>query len=112
MNIDYKIQEQILILILREKYLDAKNASTFKDEVFELIRTQGLYRIILDLSYLNFMDSSALRSLLIIQKFLITQGGSLKLACANTSVHKMLEISAVRQMFGIFNTIEEAIRAF
>ncbi len=58
-----------LVVSLKEKRLDAVIAASFRDALVERI-DQGQRNLVLDLGYVNFMDSSGLGALVFVMKHL------------------------------------------
>lgn len=112
MELVHHIQDNLLIIAPKGDNLDAKNASSFKEDVLKLIRQAELFNLILNLTHLQFIDSSGLGALLSLQRTLHAQGGSLKLVHLNKSIRTMFEIVSMHRIFDIFNTVDEAIQSF
>jgi anti-anti-sigma factor len=64
--------------------------------------------LIIDLSGLRFMDSSALHVLLRANRAMDRQGGVLALACPREAVAKMLRLTAADQLIPVYASIGEA----
>lgn len=112
MKFSHDIKDQILVITLQEINLDATNSPSFKEGVLNLIQTTGLIKLVLDLSHLQFIDSSGLGCFLSIQRRLAPQSGVLKLAHLNKPIHTMFEIVSMHRIFDIFPSVEEAIQSF
>ena len=69
-------------------------------------------KVIFDLSQLLFVDSSGLGAFLSALRTLNTQGGDLKLCGMTKQVRVLFELVRMHRIFEIFNTQEEALRAF
>jgi anti-sigma B factor antagonist len=65
-------------------------------------------RLIVDLSDLKFMDSSALKVLLHTNRALIRDGGTFALACPRASVARVLELTQVGQLVPVCDSVEQA----
>ena len=79
-NFSHVIRGNILEIVLKEANCDALNASLMKDKLLELITQSGSSKVVLDLSQVQFIDSSGLGAFLAIQRTLYNQGGKLKIA--------------------------------
>jgi anti-sigma B factor antagonist len=64
--------------------------------------------LIIDLSGLRFMDSSALHAILRANRSMDRQGGVLALACPREPVAKMLRLTAADQLIPVYATVSEA----
>jgi anti-sigma B factor antagonist len=73
------------------------------DEVAQQPRT-----LILDLSGLRFMDSSALHALLLVNRALERQGGVLALVSPQAAVAKILRLTTADRLIPVFGSVAEA----
>lgn len=87
--------------------VDATNCQHLR-EVLEKEVTAQPRNLIVDLSELNFMDSSALRELLRCNRTLDRQGGVLGLVRPQGSVARMLRFTRVDQLTPVYGSVEEA----
>jgi anti-sigma B factor antagonist len=65
-------------------------------------------RLIVDLSDLEFMDSSALKVLLHTNRALVQAGGALAFARPRGSVARVLQLTQVAQLLPVCDTVEQA----
>lgn len=65
--------------------------------------------VILDLSALTFLDSSALTVLVVSERRARERGGSLLLAGPRQIVARVLSLTALDQHFAVYSTVAEAI---
>ena len=105
------IQNNTLIITLQDENLDTMNASSFKNEIIDLLEKTNCVNVIFDLGQLKFIDSSGLRAFLTIQRFLNQKDGIIKLAQLNPNVKSILEIVSIHQIFEIFSKVEEALES-
>jgi anti-sigma B factor antagonist len=86
---------------------DVTNSDALRDvldaEVAKQPRT-----LIIDLSGLRFMDSSALHVILRANRAMDRQGGVVALACPREPVAKMLRLTAADQLVPIYPSVSEA----
>ena len=90
-KLSHSVQDNILLVTPQNERLDAKNASVFKDRVLDLIQKTKLFNLVLDLSHLQFIDSSGLGAFLAIQRLLNKQGGGLKLPISRKTFKQYLK---------------------
>jgi anti-anti-sigma factor len=64
--------------------------------------------LIIDLSGLRFMDSSALHVILRANRSMDRQGGVLALACPREPVAKMLRLTAADQLVPVYQSVADA----
>lgn len=112
LEFSYTIHNQVLIITPQGEKLDATNASAFKEKVLDLIRQTGLVKLVVDLSYVQFIDSSGLGAFLTIQRTLNKQEGALKLANLNKSIQTIFEIVSMHRILDIFPIAEDAVKSF
>ena len=103
-------QEKYCIFKLNEPKLDSTLAPTLKTELITL-NAEGTRNIILDLSEVNYTDSSGLSSLLVGNRTFQQDGGIFILAALSEHTMKLIKISQLDGVLNILPTIEEAIDA-
>jgi len=101
-------KEQYCILKLNESKLDSTLAPSLKTELITL-HAEGQQNIILDLSEVNYTDSSGLSSLLVGNRTFQRDGGIFVLSCLSEHTMKLIKISQLDGVLHILPTIEEAI---
>ena len=102
--------DQILVLVPGETQIDAANAPRVKEELLNRIPPDT--KVIVDLSYVTFIDSSGLGALLSALRKSTAQRGDLKLAGVQQPVRAILELVRFHRVMDIFNTREEALRSY
>ena len=102
--------DDIAILTIPEETLDAGNAQEFKKSVIPALEAND--KMIFDLSRLLFVDSSGLGVILAALRTLNARGGDLKLCGLTKQVRVLFELVRMHRIFEIFDTREEALRAF
>lgn len=90
--------------------LDAGNADEFKRAMAPVLESAA--RVVLDLSRLDFIDSSGLGAILSCLRQLAARGGDLKLCCTTKHVRAAMELVRMHRIFSIYESREEAIAAF
>lgn len=89
--------------------LDAKIALSFKEEVIALIN-EGNTKIILDLSGVDFVDSSGLGAIVTCLKIL-GRKGELVISGVKNDVMTMFVLTRMDRVFQMFSTIGDATQA-
>jgi anti-sigma B factor antagonist len=114
MNLEFShtVRNNILVITLQVERLDAVNASAVKSKILDLINQIQLFKVIVDLSHVQFIDSSGLGAFLAIQRALNKQGGAIKLAHLNKNIQTMFEIVSMHRILDIFPTVEDTIKSF
>jgi anti-sigma B factor antagonist len=92
--------------------LDMNNSFQFKSFVKDTYINAGKSNVILDLSEVEYMDSSALGVLLGLQRAARLNGGSLVLCGLHENLARILKITSLEGVFKIYRTVEEALKFF
>ncbi|WP_136806802.1 STAS domain-containing protein [Desulfosediminicola flagellatus] len=98
----------ILVVKCDVDRLDAKVAVDFKTSMAKLIN-QGNSKILLDISTVTFIDSSALGAIVSSLK-LIGPDGELFIAGAQDPIRKMFKLTRMDRVFRMFPTEEDALQ--
>jgi anti-sigma B factor antagonist len=99
--------ERYVVLKPHEKVLDGSAAPQVKSE-FVRINTDGQRNIVLDLSEVEEVDSSGLRSALMAHRMCKALGGIFILAHANPGIMQLIEICKLDDVLLSVPTIQEA----
>jgi anti-sigma B factor antagonist len=86
---------------------DVTNSDMLR-EVLEAEVAKQPRTLIIDLSGLRFMDSSALHAILRVNRTMDRQGGVLALAAPREPVAKMLRLTAADQLIPVYSSVAEA----
>lgn len=111
MEIDHKIEDDIMVITPKVSALDAKDVPEFKEMMLEIIQNEnpsGLKKFILNLEEVDFVDSSGLGSFLSVLRHLRDHGGSLRIANMKKSVRTIFELVSMHKVFEIHDTLEAA----
>jgi anti-sigma B factor antagonist len=100
----------VLVLTPQGEDLDASNTSDFKRDMGPLI--EGQTRVVLCLARVRFVDSSGCGALISLLRQLKSRGGDMKLCEIDKQVRSLFELVRMHRVFDIYNTCQEAIRAF
>jgi anti-sigma B factor antagonist len=102
-------QSNILVVKPTQTRLDAKIALNFKEEMTTLIN-EGNTKIILDLSGVDFVDSSGLGAIVTCLKVL-GRKGDLVISGVKNDVMTMFVLTRMDRVFQMFPTIDDATKA-
>lgn len=110
MEINSEQRGNLLVVVPQGNRLEAATATQFKSTMVDFIN-KGANRIILDLSQVNFVDSSGLGSIVSILKTL-GEDGELVLCGINQTVMSLFKLTRLDRIFRIFPTADEAVASF
>ena len=110
MQYSTKLHEQYVILALQEEKLTSTIAPDLKSQ-FVMLTAEGKNNIILDLSQVNYADSSGLSALLRANS-MCEQNRGIFVVCGLTEhVNKLITITHLDRVLTILPTVQEAIEA-
>lgn len=102
--------EKYQIIILQEEKLTSTVAPELKSK-FVMLNAQGIDNVILDLSEVQYADSSGLSSLLRANSMFEQAGGIFVLCALTDHVEKLIKITHLDRVLPIVPTRQEAIEA-
>ncbi|WP_300057088.1 STAS domain-containing protein [uncultured Roseobacter sp.] len=107
MQLSTKTEEQLRIVSVREERIDAAVALEFKDAM--RVQTEdGPRTVVLDLSEVQFIDSSGLGAIVASMK---TLGAERKMALAGLTptVERVFQLTRMDSVFSVFSTVDGAL---
>lgn len=110
MNVTDQVVNDVLLVTIPGSSLDAERSKGFRKSIKE--KLEGQKRVVLDLSELVFVDSSGLGVLIACLRQVSAAGGDLKLCGLSAQVRALFELVRMHRLFSIYNTRDEAMRAF
>ena len=108
MRFSVEKHDKYCLFKLEEEKLITLNAPKLKTE-FVMLNAAGIKNIILDLSEVNFVDSSGLSAILIGNRLCKNANGTFVLTHLNDYVEKLIKISQLDPILNIFPSNREAI---
>jgi len=103
--------EDVLVQVVDLTRATLKEADEFKYTLSKSIE-DGYRKIVVDLSFCEFIDSTFLGALVVSLKKVTTMGGDLRLVGFQPAVHSMLELTRMHRVFESYPTKEAAIKSF
>jgi len=94
-----------ITVIALQGTLDARNATQLKQFKSAAASTTS---VVINLSEVDFLDSSGLGAIVSIARVKRAQGGDVLLACMNNKVREVFEITQVYKLFDIYDDVEAA----
>ena len=110
MKLDIRSDGGIFVAKPLGEHLDFETVGIFRREI-ESVGGSG-NKVVLDMSELQFVDSSGLGALLSLLRRLSSEGGDLRLAGVTPSVAALLQLVRLDQIIGMYESSDEAIRSF
>ncbi len=104
-----KIGKVTVVKLLNEA-LDAGNTKDFKVSIEPILKENR--QIVFEMSEVKFLDSSGCGALLSCLRTLNSIEGDLKICGLHKTVHALFELVRMHLIIEIFNTKEEAAKAF
>lgn len=113
MLVDLNIEHanDVLVVTLSGEYLDASTVKDFKADISQVMEGE-IKKVVFDMSGLQFIDSSGLGAILSCLRKLNGAGGDLKLCGMTKPVRALFELVRMHRIMDIYNTREEAVKAF
>ena len=93
-----------------EGEIDIYTAPRLRELLIDLV-SQGSYQLIVNLAKVGFLDSTGLGVLVGGLKRVRAHDGSLDLVCTRQRILKILRITGLTKVFGIHETVDQAIAA-
>jgi anti-sigma B factor antagonist len=106
---DQPVDERTHVVAVRGD-IDLYSAPEFRQRISEVIDS-GKTHIVIDLCDASFIDSTTLGVLVGAIKRLRTRGGSLSIACQDSGILRVFEITGLDQVVAVHETREEALTA-
>ena len=94
------------------KILDEQNIQVIGEQLFSLVDEQGLKKILLNFSNVEYLSSAALGKLITLNKKLQTSGGRLILCNIAPQIYEVFEITKLDKFFKIVKEEQAALQAF
>ena len=89
---------------------DTPGAPRLRELLIDLVGT-GSYQLVVNLDKVGFLDSTGLGVLVGSLKRVRAHDGSLDLVCTQQRILKILRIAGLTEVFGIYQTADQAIAA-
>ena len=110
MNFQVTRVSDVAILAVQVSTLDVNNVKDFKEAIAPHLADSR--KILLDLGSLEFLDSSGLGAFLSCLRQVNGAGGEMKIFGVSRPVRTLFELVRMHRLLDIFNTREEALRAY
>ena len=104
-------REGVIIIELKGKIMGGPDAALLSDKLHELVDNKK-NKVVVDLSKVNWMNSSGLGILIGGLTTMRNSSGDLKLARVTERIENLLIITKLITVFETFNNVEDAVKSF
>ena len=113
MDIEVRQKGRAMVIKPSAARVDIEVAPQFRTALLQLIE-QGARSVVVDMSQVNFIDSSGLGALVSALKALKTKerNGDIKLANVQPPVSALLEIIRLQRVFSSYGSVDLAVQSF
>jgi anti-sigma B factor antagonist len=105
-------QNDIVVFEFSGRLTEGRETDLLAEKIGRMIEGEGLRKMIFDLNKVHWIDSSGLGLLIRAYTRMQKAGGDLKLARVTRSVQSLLQMTKLSTVFGVYESIEEAIASF
>ena len=109
MNVNFTSSARNLIVSVTGE-LDQHNASYLREQTDLKITHSNIKNLVFDFTNLDFMDSSGIGVIIGRYKLMRTMGGKVQIVVKKQSVKKILELSGIRKIVGIYENLSDAMK--
>lgn len=110
LDITESIREDIVVLTLKGR-LTVGESNSVREKI-NAAAASGHNNVILDLTHVDYVDSTGLGTLVICYTSLKKQGGALKLVNPNKRNVELLMLTKLHTIFQVFNEVQDAVNSF
>jgi anti-sigma B factor antagonist len=111
MRLNDREQDGVVILEPKGKIMGGPDASLLHDKLYEFIE-QDKKKVVIDLSQVDWMNSTGLGILISGYTTLRNTNGELKLANVTEKIQSLLTITKLVTVFEAYDTVDEAVESF
>ncbi len=108
MNLAFEEREDILIVHM-EGELDHHTAEEVRSRIDDRIDRTGFYKVIMDFTNVNFMDSSGIGVVIGRYKKLLLKKGKINMIGAKGAVKRVFELSGMFKIIPLYDSLQDAM---
>lgn len=108
MNLKFSNEKDALIMSVSGE-IDHRYATQIRNEADRQIVTYPDKKLVIDLTEVTFMDSSAIGVIIGRYKLVMSVGGSIAIVSSNETLGRILEMSGIRKIIPIYASLAEAL---
>lgn len=111
MEFYYHGTDQDVLILSADGGLDATSAEPFVAELEQLIQS-GARKLIVDCGRLVYISSYGVAILVRLHNKLARRGGNVKLACVDSRLVRLIQVTGLSRVFEIYENLDAARAAF
>ena len=111
MKLSHREEDSVMILEPKGKIMGGPDAAMLHDKLHEFIK-DNRKKVVIDLSKVDWMNSTGLGILISGLTTMRNNGGELKLANVTEKIESLLTITKLITVFESYDSLEEAIASF
>ncbi|MBZ4642627.1 MAG: anti-sigma-factor antagonist [Deferribacteraceae bacterium] len=105
------LEDKKIFVVETPERIDAANSPELKDMISDTV-SKGIFKIVIDMSKTNFIDSSGLGALVSKISICKNNNGDVRLVVLSDRVLEILEITHLNKILKLYKTVDEAIASF
>ncbi len=109
MNLDIEILDNVAIVTLPGKFLNASNHEKFMADIKTTLEAQA--RVILDVGQLDSIDSSGLGALAFCRRKILDAGGIIKICSPTPPVQTAFGLVHIDRIIDVFDNRQDALQS-
>jgi anti-sigma B factor antagonist len=102
---------EVTVMRIKDVRLDSRISQLYKQEFLKM-KDAGITEVVVDLTDVDFIDSSGLGSLLLGRRVFNGENGDLRIIGAHEKVAKMFEIAKLDRVFEFYDNLEAAVQSY
>ena len=110
MNFETEKKGAVVIVLMPGDSFEGAMVEDFNHDITPILEENA--NVVFDLSHTRFLDSMGCGALLSCHKKLKAKGGRMGLCCAQKPVSAIFDLMGFPQLFDVFKTRKEALKAF
>jgi anti-sigma B factor antagonist len=111
MKLSAREDKEVVILEPKGKIMGGPESTVLHDKLHELIN-QGKKKVVIDLSKVDWMNSTGLGILISGLTTMRNNGGELKLSNVTEKIQSLLTITKLITIFETFDSVDQAVQSF
>ena len=111
MTIKEKVENGIAVLTLKGDLIGEPETTDLRDKIHSLIGDK-IRKVVMDLSGVNYVNSSGLGTLIAALTTVRNAGGDLRLARVGEKVHSLFIVTQLVKVFETYESVDRALSSF